>query len=209
MVEDGQSSAGDDPFPEEMDPPELLLEATVRVLADEGLQGLTLRKVAERSGKNRGLVHYYFESKADLLASLLDHILAGTRGLIGIDNVDDPVEKLWTALRFHAYGPGGIDSAGRHYYLAILQLQALAAHDPTVRQQLTRNHRFVVELVAEILEEGIEHGRLPAVDPESTALFLVAAIEGARTVDLATDGDSARETMMGMLERWMAEMTVG
>ena len=197
------SKPNDDPFPDEMEPPELLMEATVRVLAEHGVQGLTLRKVAEKSGKNRGLVHYYFESKADLLASLLDHILEGTNALISIDAGDAPIEKLLTVLQFHAYGPGGVDEAGRHYYQAILQLQALSVHDPAIRHKLTRNHRFVVELVAEIIEAGIEEGAFQPVDPAATATFLVTAIDGARNAALSTDGTGTRETALTMLERWI------
>ena len=206
MIEDGDSTPNEDPFPDNMEPPELLMEATVRVLAEEGVQGLTLRKVAEKSGKNRGLVHYYFESKADLLASLFDHILDGTTELIGISEEDEPIEKLWTVLKFHAYGPGGLDEAGRHYYLAILQLQALAANDPAIRDRLTRNHQYVVDLVASILKEGIEEGVFRSVDPELTAMFFVTTIDGARNVDLSTDINSARETALACLGQWMSEL---
>lgn len=208
MDHDEQPFPDADPFPDDMEPPELLMEATVRVLADEGLRGLTLRKVAERAGKNRGLVHYYFESKADLLASLLDHILAGTRELIGIDETDSPLEQLWTALRFHAYGPGGRDDAGRHYYLAILQLQALAVHDPAVRRRLTRNHRYMVGVIADIIEEGIDEGSFRAVDPTDTAVVLLALIDGARTADLAMDVDSTRTRAFAALENHVSDTLV-
>lgn len=205
MPEDGSPFPDEDPFPDDMEPPELLMEATVRVLADEGLHGLTLRKVAERAEKNRGLVHYYFESKDDLLASLLDHILSGTKELIGIVDSDAPIDKLWMALRFHAYGPGGIDEAGRDYYLAILQLQALAPHDPDVRRRLTRNHQHMVDVVTAILREGIDEGTFRAVDPTVTAVVLLALIDGARTTDLSMDVDSCREETFEILERCVDE----
>ena len=198
----------DDSFPGDMEPPELLMEATVRVLAEEGLEGLTLRKVADTAGKNRGLVHYYFESKADLLASLLDHIQEGTSRLIGLDRADTLAEQLWIALRFHAYGTGGDDLAGRHYYLAILQLQALAAHDPDIRERATRNHAFVVDLVEEIIDEGIARGVFHPVDAESMAVFLVSAVDGARTTALSTDAEDIRGSVLEELETWVVSRLV-
>lgn len=205
MTDGGDSFPDGDPFPDDMEPPELIMEATVRVLAEEGYRGLTLRKVAEKAGKNRGLVHYYFDSKADLLRSLLDHILDGTRRLIGIDDEDDPVDQLWTALRFHAFGPGGVDEAGRHYYVAIFHLQALAVHDPELRERFARNRRYVVDLTAAIVARGIEEGAFRPVDPESTAVFLIAAIDGARNADLALGGDSTRETVLTALDGFVSE----
>jgi AcrR family transcriptional regulator len=207
MTEDGDSVM-DDPFPDNMEPPALLMEATVRVLAEEGVDGLTLRKVAEKAGKNRGLVHYYFDSKADLLASLLDHILTGTQKLIGIDESEPPIENLWVALRFHAYGPGGLDQAGRHYYLAILQLQALAAHNEDIRQQFTRNHRYMVDVVATLIQEGIADGTFHQVDPKETASFLLASIDGARNIDLALNRDTTRDTTLRALEEYISEILI-
>lgn len=208
MADGGVSLPDEDPFPEDMEPPELLMEATVRVLAEEGYRGLTLRKVAEKSGKNRGLVHYYFESKSDLLRSLLDHIFDGTKRLIGIDEEDDPIDQLWTAVRFHAYGPGGVDEAGRHYYMAMLQLQALAAHDADIRRRFTRNRQYVTDLMVSIIEEGIEEGVFHPVDPGRTAVFLIATIDGARNADLALNVDSTRKITLSTLERFVTETLI-
>ena len=198
---------GDD-FWDEFDTDEMIMEATVWVLAEDGYRGLTLRKVAERAGKNRGLVHYYFDSKEDLLRSLLDHIFDGMQRLIGIDEDGEPVEQLRTALRFFAYGPGGIDENGRHYYAAILQLQALAPHDPEIRQRFTRNYEYTMSVVEAVLEDGIEQGSFRAVDPETTATALIAAIDGARTTDLTLNVETARETTLSQIERFVSNYLV-
>lgn len=205
---DGGNAIPDDPFPDDMEPPELLMEATVRVLAEEGYSGLTLRKVAEKADKNRGLVHYYFESKSDLLQSLLDHILSGTERLIGIDEEDEVVEQLWTALRFHAYGPDGVDEAGRHYYMAIIQLQALAAHDEDIRQGFIRNHQYMKEMIRSIIQDGINEGTFREVDSESTAVFLVTSIDGARTMDLILDDETTREAVLNTIEQFVSATLV-
>lgn len=193
-----------DDLAKKMDTPDLLMEATVWVLAEEGYHGLTLRKVAEISGKNRGLVHYYFDSKADLMASLIEHIREGTRRLIGLEETDSPEEKLWTALRFHTYGPGGLDEAGRHYYLAILQLQALAAHEPSVREYMSEYQGYIVDTLYEIIQEGIERGAFQTDDPYVTATVFSTAIVGARTVDLSTNADTCREFVIAFLDQFIS-----
>ncbi|WP_247002047.1 TetR/AcrR family transcriptional regulator [Halosolutus gelatinilyticus] len=195
-----------DEFWDQFDTHEMIMEATVWVLAEEGYQGLTLRKVAERAGKNRGLVHYYFDSKDDLLRSLLDHVLEGTKRLMGIDDEDAPSEKLWTVLEFQAYGPGGVAEHGRHYHIAIHQLQALAVHDPKLRKRFTRNHTYLVDLTAEIIAEGIEDGTFRSIDPEKAAVFLLAAIDGARNQDLSLDTDSARDTTLETIAWFESEL---
>jgi AcrR family transcriptional regulator len=48
-----------------------ILEATIAVVADSGLRGLTYRAVAERAGVNNSLVAHHFGSRAGLVEAAL------------------------------------------------------------------------------------------------------------------------------------------
>lgn len=48
-----------------------ILDAVLRVLAREGYGGITIANVAEEAGVSRGLLHYYFKSKEDMLVQLI------------------------------------------------------------------------------------------------------------------------------------------
>lgn len=49
-----------------------LLAAAMKVLADEGSAAASLRKVAQRAGCTTGAVSYYFASKEELMAALIE-----------------------------------------------------------------------------------------------------------------------------------------
>ncbi len=197
-----------DPFWDKFETREMILEATVWVLAEEGFSGLTLRKVADRSGQNRGLIHYYFDSKDDLLRSLLDHIFDNYDRLMALDEDAAPIDRLWTALQFFAYGPGGPEGPDRHYHIAIFQLQALAAHDHELRERFTRNFHHMMDLTEAIIEEGIQDGTFRSVDAERTAVCLIATIVGARNAGLTLEVDFVRETVMDHIEQYVGEMLI-
>jgi TetR/AcrR family transcriptional repressor of bet genes len=57
-----------------------MTQAFARVLAEHGYAGATIARVAAEAGVAPGLVHHYFETKDDLLASLLETLLAEFRG---------------------------------------------------------------------------------------------------------------------------------
>jgi len=64
--------------------PEKILEAAVRVFAEEGFRGARMHRIAEAAGVNQALLHYYFQSKENLYEealfrafSILIHRLAG------------------------------------------------------------------------------------------------------------------------------------
>ena len=44
-----------------------LLDATIDIIANEGLAGLTMAKVAQRTGLSRGICNYHFDTKEQLM----------------------------------------------------------------------------------------------------------------------------------------------
>lgn len=57
-----------------------ILAAAMEVAATERLDGLTVRKVADRAGLSPGLVHFHFGTKEQLLLALLDRVLEEITG---------------------------------------------------------------------------------------------------------------------------------
>ena len=56
-----------------------ILAAFARVLADHGFAGATVAAIAQEAGVTPGLVHYHFDSKAELLEALVDELVRGFR----------------------------------------------------------------------------------------------------------------------------------
>lgn len=59
-----------------------ILAAFARVLADHGFAGATISSVAAEAGVAPGLVHHHFESKGELLSSLLTDLVARFRSRV-------------------------------------------------------------------------------------------------------------------------------
>jgi TetR/AcrR family transcriptional repressor of bet genes len=74
-----------------------LLEATMAVIASEGLSGVTMAKVAEQAGLSRGIGNFHFQSKAQLLLETLRTIyqeFEKSWRSIAADEGRSPPEKL-------------------------------------------------------------------------------------------------------------------
>ncbi len=52
-----------------------IIEAAVAVIAEEGIQELSLSAIEARSGMSRGQLTYYFKSKEDILLAVFDRLL--------------------------------------------------------------------------------------------------------------------------------------
>lgn len=53
-----------------------LIEACVRVIEDDGLEGVTHRRVAVAAGVPLAATTYYFSSKEDLMQAAMEHVIA-------------------------------------------------------------------------------------------------------------------------------------
>lgn len=70
-----------------------VLEATWRVIARDGLEKTTIRRIAKEAGFSHGILSHYFSNKQDILASAIllthqrvrDRIIRKTEGLAGLE----------------------------------------------------------------------------------------------------------------------------
>jgi TetR/AcrR family transcriptional repressor of bet genes len=74
-----------------------LIEATIESIADHGLSGTTVLRVAGRAGLSAGIVNFYFDSKDALLLATLEHVdgeFARRQRAALAAAGDDPVRQL-------------------------------------------------------------------------------------------------------------------
>ena len=81
-----------------MDRQAAILEAVLRLLASEGISGLSMRAVAREAGVALGLVSYYFADKTSLISAALRRIGEQDVAILDPDPLLDPTARLRTAL---------------------------------------------------------------------------------------------------------------
>ena len=70
-----------------------ILAAAQRVLTRDGYEGLTLRRIAAEAGETKSLILYHFESKAGLVATLVDSLWHDADVAL-VDGLREPPEPL-------------------------------------------------------------------------------------------------------------------
>src|ERR1700716_1175324 len=69
---------------------EQIVDAAVAVIAERGLQHLSLSEIENKVGMSRGQLTYYFKTKEDILLAVFDHLLV----LMGQQNAEAEFDKL-------------------------------------------------------------------------------------------------------------------
>jgi AcrR family transcriptional regulator len=118
--------AAESPDTPEKDRQQRILDAVLRLLADRGIAGVSIRAVAREAGVALGLVNYYYQDKTSLIRAALHRIGEEDIALVTADPRLAPEERLRASIRAVA-APELLTTE----YLALrLQLWSLAQAHP-------------------------------------------------------------------------------
>jgi TetR/AcrR family transcriptional regulator, regulator of biofilm formation and stress response len=175
-----------------------ILQATVRILARDGLGAVTHRAVAREAGVPLAATTYYFSSKDELLSEALAILVEDELSRVGKrtaelgDSISSPEDSA--AAMAEVLVP---DTAAAKALLAKFQVYLEAARRPALREQAEHWQSAGAGLATLAL------GLAGAREPERLAPLLVAGIDGILVHELSRgitgDGDVAR--LRGLLEQ--------
>jgi AcrR family transcriptional regulator len=148
-----------------------IVTAARELIAEGGYVAAQIAVVAERAGVAVGTVYRHFPSKSDLFAEVFREASQHE-----VDAMREAVEATWgpAADRIAA----GIDVFARRALRGRRLAWALLAEpvDPAVEAERLHFRHSYRDLMAEVIEQGIESGDLPAQDAEAAAAALIGAI---------------------------------
>lgn len=177
---------------ESVDRREALLEAAIRVVAAQGMRGLTHRAVEMEAAVPHGSTTYYFGTRHDLLVALMGYMAERgqkamepiARGLaLSLADRSKPVDLDAIATALVAW----ID-ASAEIELARYELQVTAARDPEMKQLMTESCNVFRQMCMPIV---IACG---SKDPDRDSHVVQAAIDGWM-FDRLTHSDPHEETI--------------
>lgn len=160
-----------------------VITAAFRLVIADGIEGMSLRKVADESGLNIGSVRHYFDGHHDLLAAaaeeagermgrrLAEHPVEGLRGLRG-DAALDALQALVETVM-------PVDDARLAEAIIVVELVMASRTRPVFRAM---SERMGADLFA-VMRGALEAFGLR--DPDLAAAQLVAVI-GGLTMDAVT-----------------------
>ena len=171
-----------------------ILSAASELFLEGGLEGFSLRGVAERVGYSATTVYLYFENKDDLLFAVsLEGFEGFGRALqTAYDSVSDPVERIGALAR--AYTSFGAAHPA-HYRLMFLERgEFLGRTNPRDQKPTIDSFGILVRAV----HEAHVAGRVRAGQPMELVYTLWAGVHGLVALSLCvpvpTEGDLGTRT---------------
>ncbi len=155
---------------------EQILDAACVVLAERGLQALRVADVAREAGVSAGTVHYYFESKKDVVAAAFEynfaHSLARRADILAADHA--PLESLHAVVE--SYLP--TDPAATRAWMVWAELWTEGARDASLAAVNERLYGQWRDIVTELIARAQRDGTASDGDAAVFANTLVGLVDG-------------------------------
>lgn len=154
-----------------------IVRAAQTCLARDGYANVSIKDIAQEAGVAPGLVHYYFESKEDLLIAAVRQVAETYchEFFSQLEDASNPGQGLTNSIEW----------AGRKFredpawFLLLLELYSLSLHDPKVRSELIEMLReeraLVTKVVSAILPASPE---TLGVSAEQLGTLILAIFDG-------------------------------
>jgi AcrR family transcriptional regulator len=183
-----------------------LLQAAIAMVAERGLERVTLADIGEAAGYSRGLPAHYFGSKAGLIVTLAQRLVGDFgQALDRVERHPPGLERLAGIVRFY------LDSACKDPVgaKALLVLLGDGLNNDLVREPLAALNARSVKAFETNLAAAIEKGEARAdIDVQAQAILILATLRGVVSqwqlapehIDLAR----VRDELVASLKRSLA-----
>src|SRR5262245_29385953 len=154
-----------------------ILDATCRVIAREGADGLRMSTVAREAGVSSALLHYYFDTRSDLLMQAFDHadIKADEAAEAAIAGIPRAIDRLERLLLIYA----GADAVFRDDWVLWVEMWRSAIFDERLAESVRRSSDGWMEQITGLIEQARAEGSLGReLDIDASARRLAAVVDG-------------------------------
>jgi AcrR family transcriptional regulator len=185
----------------------LLVKATLKVVAEQGVGAATFEEIGREAGLSRGLATQRFGSKRGLIEAVIAYLHRRREALMQADHVDDMPAFAAIAHFVDAH----LDAQkkrddGRAYWML---LASTVADATPLRDLFAASHECVRVRLRGLLERGRKKGEIRKdVDCDAMALTIGSLLLGVgmqRLADPETDVAAIRANIHAMLKRALVQ----
>jgi AcrR family transcriptional regulator len=153
---------------------EHILHVAEQLFAEQGFDGTSIRDIAQHAGVNLAMINYYFGSKENLMASLLEYRSKYTLGLLEELNKDEklsPWDKMDRLVDF--YVEKILDNHRMHNIMAF---QYSTTRSEEIRKTILNMKLRNFEQIKKIITDGQKKKFFRKVDIELTMSTVIGSI---------------------------------
>jgi len=180
-----------------------IVRATVECITKFGYHNFSMQDVARTAGVSKGIIHYYFLNKDELMMSVLDKVAGDIERVLAADmeSITDPKRKMEIFIDVVF----DIVRNTREYYQVNMDFWTQINQKKEVRQAIARHYSKFRETAAKVIREGVDQGSFRKVDAADHASYVVAVIDGISLQWLFDEKSFDYDTIVKMASRLIVD----
>jgi AcrR family transcriptional regulator len=153
-----------------------IVRATVECITKHGYHNFSMQDVARTAGVSKGIIHYYFLNKDELMMSVLDKVAGDIEAVLAseMQSLTDPKRKLEVFIDVCF----DIVRNTKEYYQVNMDFWTQINQKEEVRKVIARHYSKFRDSAQIVIKEGVANGAFRQVDPREYASYVVAVIDG-------------------------------
>jgi len=153
-----------------------IINALFQCIQKEGVNNVTMRKIAVQAKISLGTLHYYFNKKENIFIECIQELFDQfIKDILKRYHPEDPPEK-----KLDEFLSEGRDFLIREKKLFVLYIDvwSLSVRNPKMKKIFIAWYKKMVNIMASILNEGIEKGTFNKIDTKELSNFFYFFTDG-------------------------------
>jgi TetR/AcrR family fatty acid metabolism transcriptional regulator len=153
-----------------------IVRATVDCITKHGYHNFSMQDVARTAGVSKGIIHYYFLNKDELMMSVLDKVAGDIEKVLAseMESTTDPRRKFEVFLEVCF----DIVRSTKEYYQVNMDFWTQINQKEDVRRVIARHYAKFRDSAVTVIRDGINAGIFRQIEPLEYASYVVAVIDG-------------------------------
>ena len=153
------------------------MKSTLKVLAENGYENTTIATISAEAGVSRGILHYYFSNKEDLVSKVLafssENIIQSTIKDIRGKTIEEIADNIIIdSIQSFKENP--------EFYAFLFEMWCASRRSDKIRNELIICSDIVTKSIKKVLDEAIQNGllKLDIKNTEEVSKVLLALFNG-------------------------------
>ncbi|MEU0275447.1 TetR family transcriptional regulator C-terminal domain-containing protein [Streptomyces sp. NPDC006307] len=187
-----------------------IVDAAAAVALTEGLECITLRRIAEELAVRPGLISHYFPAVEDLVAEAFGHAATAELDVLLPADPADPADRADGAdanatRRLAAFLARTTGEAYDDISRLWLNARHLSRYRPALRARVAAQEAAWRDRLEGLIRDGVERGEFRTGDPMVTAMQILVVLDGigmlVNSDDTGDDPPAIRDMPLTTAER--------
>jgi len=154
-----------------------IINAASEILASEGYEKLSIRKIADKIEYSPGIIYHYFKDKSEIVTCVVEegygNILTRVNEIpLNVDNPEETMKK-----RLRAYIDLMLEMPQQFRAILMNDIEAIQEKVNMLEEGISKKRNSIAAL-CNLIDEGIRKGKFREIDTELTAQIIWTSTHG-------------------------------